>query len=136
MTRLQLAADGRRLEASHVLAVSPADVWDLLVDVRRWPEWSPIVRGVDATDVRVRTGTAGRIRVPGVWLPFEVTDCADRRWTWRIAGLSAAGHRVDELAENRCRVVFELPPTAVGYAPVCLRALERIESLLEDEPVR
>ncbi|AGB37281.1 SRPBCC family protein [Natronococcus occultus] len=136
MTRLQLAAGGRRLEASHVLSVPPEDVWDLLVDVRRWPEWSPIIRGVDATDGRVRTGTTGRIRVPGLWLPFAVTDRTDRRWTWRIAGVSATGHRVDELADDRCRVVFELPPTAVGYAPVCLRALERIESVLEDEPVR
>lgn len=136
MTRLQFASDGRRLEASHVLAVPPEDAWDLLVDVRRWPEWSPIVDGVDATDARVRTGTTGRIRVLGARLPFEVIDRTDRRWTWRVAGLSGTGHRVDALAENRCRVVFELSPTAVGYAPVCLRALERIESLLEDGSAR
>ncbi|MDG5820425.1 SRPBCC family protein [Natronococcus sp. A-GB7] len=133
MTRLQFAStpDGRRIEASHVLAARPAAAWELLVDTRRWPEWSPLISGVDATDARVRAGTTGRVRIPGTWLPFEVVDCTDRRWTWRVARISATGHRVDELAADRCRVVFELPLSGAGYAPVCLRALERIESLLE-----
>ncbi|WP_293030620.1 SRPBCC family protein [Natronococcus sp.] len=135
MTRLQLAStpDGRRLEASHVLAAPPAAAWELLVDTRRWPEWSPLISGVDATDACVRAGTTGRVRIPGAWLPFEVVDCTDRRWTWRVAGISATGHRVDELGADRCRVVFELPLSGTGYVPVCLRALERIEAVLEDE---
>lgn len=135
MTRLQVAStpDGRRLEASHVLSVRPETAWELLVDTRRWPEWSPVIEAVEATDRRVRTGTTGRVRVPSVWLPFDVTACAERRWTWRVARLSATGHRVDDLGEDRCRLVVELPLSAAGYAPVCLRALERIEALLEAE---
>jgi hypothetical protein len=135
MTRLQVAStpDGRRLEASHVLSAPPEAAWELLVDTRRWPEWSPLIEAVEATDRRVRAGTTGRVRVPGVWLPFTVTACADRRWTWRVARLPATGHRVDDLGADRCRLVFELPLRGAGYAPVCLRALERIETVLEAE---
>lgn len=135
MTRLQVAStpDGRRLEASHVFAAPPEEAWELLVDTQRWPEWSPLVTGVEATDRRVRTGTTGRVNLPGVWLPFEITSCADHRWTWQVARLPATGHRVDDLGDDRCRLVFELPLRASGYAPVSLRALERIETVLEEQ---
>ena len=135
MTRLQVAStpDGRRLEASHVFSAPPEEAWELLVDTQRWPEWLPLISGVEATDRRVRTGTTGRVSLPGVWLPFEITSCGDYRWTWQVARLPVTGHRVDDLDDDRCRLVFELPLRASGYAPVCLRALERIETLLEEE---
>jgi hypothetical protein len=70
----------------------------------------------------------------GLELPFRITACAPCRWTWRVERVPATGHRVDapasEDATDRCRVVFELPVLAAGYAPVCLRALARIESIL------
>ncbi|AXR81395.1 hypothetical protein AArcMg_1380 [Natrarchaeobaculum sulfurireducens] len=131
-----------------MIAAAPDDAWEVLVDTTRWPTWSPVIFGVDATDRYVRTGTSGRVRAPGVWLPFTgtsgrvrapgvwlpftVTDCRERSWTWRVAELPGATHRVDELGTDRCRVVFELPPASVGAAPVCLEALERIDAVLED----
>ncbi|SEQ37720.1 SRPBCC family protein [Natrinema salaciae] len=133
MTRVRTARtpDGRRLEVSHVLQVPATDAWDALVDTTRWPTWSPLLTGVEATDRRVRTGTTGRIRVPGVWLPFRITACTERRWTWRVTGIPAAGHRVDDLGAARCRIAFELPLGGAGYVPICLRSLENLESLLE-----
>lgn len=135
MTQLRPARtpDGRRLEASHVIAAPADEAWDLLVDTTRWPEWSPTIREVEATDRRIRNGTRGRVRVPGVWLPFRVThvDRSERRWKWRVAGLPGPVHRVDDLGPDRCRVTFELPLGAAGYAPVCLEALESIAAVLE-----
>ena len=132
MTSLRTAhtPDGRRLEASHVLEAPAGDAWELLVDTTRWPEWSPLVNGVESSDRRLRPGTTGRVRVSGVWVPFQIADCSDRRWTWRISGVPIAAHRVDDLGGDRCRIVFELPPHAVGSVPICLRALERLEALL------
>jgi hypothetical protein len=135
MTQLQVTStpDGRRLEASQVVS-APADVaWEYLVDTKRWPEWSLTISAVESSDRRIRAGTTGRVRVPGVWLPFEVTSCADRRWTWRVARMSATGHRVEDLGNGRSRFVFELPLRGAGYAPVCLRALERLDRLLDEE---
>ncbi|WP_049925522.1 SRPBCC family protein [Halopiger goleimassiliensis] len=135
MTRLRRTrtAAGRRLEGSQIVDVPADAAWDLFVDTTRWPEWSPIVSGVDASDRYVREGTTGRIRIPGAWVPFTVTDCRDRRWEWRVTGLPGSGHRVDDLGPERCRIVFELPTHAVGCAPICLEGLERMASILVEE---
>ncbi|TMT86234.1 SRPBCC family protein [Haloterrigena sp. H1] len=137
MTRVRTTQtpDGRRLEVSHVMAVPTGDAWDALIDTTTWPDWSPTIHGVESTDRRIRAGTTGRVRLPGVWVPFEITGCAERRWTWRVTGIPAAGHRVDDLGDGRCRVAFELPLHQAGYTPVSLRALENLETLLADEVV-
>jgi hypothetical protein len=127
--------DGRRLAVAREIAASQDDAWDLLTDTDRWPDWGPSVRGVVCDRRYIEAGTTGRVRVPGgLELPFRITACGPYRWTWRVARIPATGHRVDAPADGeateRCRVVFELPVLAAGYAPVCLRALARIESIL------
>jgi hypothetical protein len=70
----------------------------------------------------------------GIWLPFAVATCRDYRWTWRVARVPATGHFVEPaegIKKGTCRVGFELPLYAVGYAPVCRRALDRIADLAE-----
>ncbi|SIR86942.1 SRPBCC family protein [Natronorubrum thiooxidans] len=137
MTRLQAAQtpDGHRLEVSQVLSVPADDAWDVLVDTAQWPEWIPLVTGVESTDRRIESGTSGRVQVSGVWVPFRITDCSrsDRRWSWRVTRVPVATHRVEALSADRCRVVFELPLHAVGSVPLSLRALESLESVLEGE---
>jgi hypothetical protein len=142
--RLGRTPDGRRLELASEIDASPAAAWDLLVDTRRWPEWGPSVRAVDCEDERIGAGSTGRVRIPGgLRVPFEVdafsplpADPAEGdagRWTWRVARIPATGHRVEALPDS-VRVVFELPVLAAGYAPVCWRALDRIDHLLEPNP--
>jgi len=128
--------EGRRLCVSREIPVSRDRAWDVLTDTDQWPSWGPSVRGVEASDRYIERGTTGRVKTPvGIRVPFEITDCADRRWTWRVAKIPATGHRVDEVEDDReggeaCRVVFEVPLLAGGYVPVCQRALERIEAIL------
>lgn len=127
---------GPRLEASHVLEADPDTAWDLLVDTRRWLEWAPTVTDVEASHRRIEAGTTGCIRVqPGVWVPFTITACdsSERRWAWNVARLPAAAHRVDNLGSDRCRIAFELRPFATVNAPLCLRALDRMDALLSDD---
>ncbi|KTG10514.1 polyketide cyclase [Haloprofundus marisrubri] len=129
--------DGRRLLVSRLVDAPAERVWELLVETRHWSAWGPSVDDVEPADTRVRAGTTGRVRVAGVgvWIPFEVTSrSADElrgtyRWTWRVAGIPATGHRVESTGENRCRVGFEIPLLAAGYAAVCTVALRRIERL-------
>ena len=128
--------DGRRICVSREIPVSRGRAWDVLTDTDRWPAWGPSVRAVESSERYIQQGTTGRVKTPvGLWVPFEITGCADYRWTWRVARIPATGHRVDsverEHSENEaCRVVFEIPLLAGGYVPVCRRALERIESLV------
>ncbi len=132
---LERTPNGRRLVVAREMAADREAAWDLLTDTHRWPDWGPSVRGVECDRRYIEAGTTGRVRVPGgLRVPFEITACAPYRWTWRIARIPATGHRVgapaDGDATGGCRVAFEVPVLAAGYAPVCLRALERIESLL------
>lgn len=130
--------DGRRIEVDRRIDAAPASAWELLVTPDRWPEWGPSVRAVDCAVERISEGTTGRVRIPGgLWIPFEITtyreptDSRAGRWGWRVAKIPATGHRVESVGRG-CRVVFEIPLAAAGYAVVCSRALDRIEELLAD----
>lgn len=120
----------RRLVVDRTVDV-PADVvWEVLVDTERWPEWGPSVSAVECDERHIQAGTVGRVRTPiGLALPFEITACETYRWTWRVAGVPATGHRIEALGPDRCRVSFDLSPLAAGYVPICQRALERIARL-------
>jgi len=115
-TATERTSSGRRLVVSRHVAADRDAVWRLLTDTERWPDWGPSVTDADADERYIRTGTTGRVRLPvGLWIPFEVTTCDDYRWTWRVARIPATGHRV-ERAGGGCRVGFELPLYAAGYA--------------------
>lgn len=128
---LERTPDGRRFAVSRGIATDRDTCWDLLTDTRRWPEWGPSVRDVDCAERYVSSGTTGHVRtVGGVRLPFEITTCEDYRWTWTIGRIPATGHRVE--GNRPCRIVFEVPPLAAGYVPVCGKALRRLASLADD----
>jgi len=130
---IERSPDGRRLVVDRFVAADRDAVWELLRDTRRWPEWGPSVSDVRSTDRLIQAGTTGEVQVAGgPWVPFEISTCADYRWTWRVAKIPATGHRVDP-APGGCRVVFEIPLLAAGYAVVCERALRRIERLATGE---
>jgi hypothetical protein len=124
----QRTPDGRRLVVEREIAAPAGDCWDLLIDTTRWPEWGPSVEAVDCDRQYIEAGTTGRVQtVGGVWLPFEITACRDRRWTWRVARVPATGHRVR--GEDPCQVGFELPLLAASYAVVCVRALDTLAAM-------
>ncbi len=130
------------------IAAPSERAWDLLVDVRRWPEWGPSVAEArldrtspsgEGTDDRGRggrhrigSGSTGQVRpVVGPWIRFEVTTFVQgRSWSWRVAGVPATRHRVEALGADRCRVGFGVPVWAAPYAAVCVLALRRIDHAL------
>jgi uncharacterized protein YndB with AHSA1/START domain len=129
---LERTPDGRRLVVSRTIDAPADDAWKLLTDTERWPDWGPSVRGVESSRRVIDGETSGRVKLPGgIWLPFEITSCVNRRWTWEVARVPATGHFVDEHGAG-CRVGFEMSVLAGGYAPVCARALGHIERLLTD----
>ncbi|HEX2576259.1 MAG TPA: hypothetical protein VHK88_07905 [Aquihabitans sp.] len=100
------------------------------------PEWGPTVAAARIDDggdgTRIRPGARGAIRPPvGPWIPFRVTAFVPGvSWAWRVAGVPATAHRVEDLGDGRCRVGFRVPLVAAPYAAVCAVALRRIEALL------
>jgi hypothetical protein len=135
--------DGRRLVVARSIDAPAETVWRVLTDTARWPEWGPSIAAVECPDRFITTGSRGHVETvsPGTLLPglpggglrvpFRVTSCADHRWTWRVAGVPATGHRVESRGEN-CRAAFEIPLLAAAYAPVCRRALVAIERIARD----
>ncbi|ADQ67388.1 polyketide cyclase/dehydrase [Halogeometricum borinquense DSM 11551] len=130
---VERTSDGRRLVVTRELDAPADDAWDVLVETRTWPEWGPSVTAVRGPD-RISAGVTGEVQIAGLglWVPFEVTtfDADARRWTWTVARVPATGHRVEALGDCRCRVGFEIPLLASGYAPVCKRALSKIDRLV------
>jgi uncharacterized protein YndB with AHSA1/START domain len=122
----------RTLSFDMHLDAPASQVWHLITDTRRWPQWGPSVRAVDCAERFIRAGARGRVRTPlGVWVPFVIEAFEpERYWDWRVAGLPATGHRVEPRGPSRCTLCFTVPIWAAAYGPVCWIALGRIKQLL------
>ena len=123
----------RYLEVSQNIDAAAGEVWELIIDTTRWPQWGPSVRAVECADRYIRQGSRGRVQTSvGLWSNFEVTNFeSGRYWSWRVGGLQATGHRVEPLDASRSCLVFEVPILAAPYAMVCKIALDRIARLVE-----
>ena len=128
----------RRIQVARTIDAPAAAAWDVLVDVRAWPEWGPTVRSASVDDggVRIRAGATGTLTtLVGVPLAFEITEWVDgERWAWNVARLPATGHTVRSVAPDRCEVAFDVPVLAAPYAAVCRVALGRIAALVTGSP--
>jgi len=130
---LRRTPGGRRWVVAAGVDAPAERVWDLLIDTERWPEWGPTVAAVDSPARRIGPGATGRIEVRvGVRVPFEVRgfDESEMRWHWDVARVPATGHHV-AATDDGCRVEFEIPLAAGGYAPVCRRACRNVARLAE-----
>ncbi len=121
------------LEVGESINGAASEVWHLIIDTARWPEWGPSVRAVECADRYIRQGSRGRVQTSvGLWVTFQITAYRrERYWAWRVGGLRATGHRVEPLGESRSRLVFEVPVLASPYVVVCKMALARIRRLVE-----
>jgi hypothetical protein len=119
------------MDVAGELDMTAERAWELLSNTSHWPAWGPSVAAVEPAGVRVEPGLRGWVRtVAGFPLPFEITTVVPgRSWRWRVAGLTATGHRVEPLGPGRCRVVFEVPAWAAPYGMVCRVALKRLAGL-------
>ncbi len=111
---------------------APAEVmWELLVDVRRWPEWGPTIRHATLATSRLELASSGTVRtVIGLELSFEVTSFDEgRSWSWSVAGCPATDHVVEARGPEASRVAFGVPWIAWPYLVVCRVALRRLETL-------
>lgn len=122
----------RTIEVSRDYRAPCLQLWDLITDTSRWPEWGPSVRAVECPDRVIRKGSRGRVRTAlGTWAGFVITDFEEgRSWSWTVMGVPATGHRVEPAGSGMCRLVFEVPILVSAYAVVCKIALDRIEEIL------
>ena len=108
-----MSRHGSNLSRSVDIDAPPERVWAVMVDVTRWPEWTPSVtqiRRLDAGPLAV--GARARIHqprlLPAVW---EVSDFLEgRRFTWVTSspGVRVSASHVIEPTTDGSRVVLSL----------------------------
>jgi len=84
------------------ISAAPERVWQVIIDVESWPEWTKSMTTVKRLDDGpFRVGSRARIKQPGlpnlVWQVTGITEGTEFTWVTRSAGVDAtATHRVDE----------------------------------------
>lgn len=95
------------------IAAPPQRVWEVLVDVGRWPEWTPTMLGVERLDAGpFQVGSRAKVRQPrlpqAVW---QVTDLVDgRSFVWEATGpglRTIARHQVVDDG-NGCEITLSI----------------------------
>src|SRR5690242_19461081 len=92
------------------IAAPPHRVWDVMIDVERWPEWTSSVTSVEVLDGGpLRVGSRARIRQPrlaaAVWTVTTIEPGRYFEWRSVLPGLtSIGGHRVEAQGSDRSRV--------------------------------
>ncbi len=85
-------------------------VWDVLIDVERWPDWSPTMTSVKRLETGLfRPGSSARIKQPrlpeAVWRVSALVPQTSFIWSTRSRGVTTvARHTVAERAEGGTRV--------------------------------
>lgn len=93
------------------------EVWSVLADVTRWPDWTPTMNEVRLLEGD-RLGAAGSAEVRQPKLPkavWKVTEFDDgRRFAWAAGGPgvhTVGDHVVEPLGADRCRVRLGIETT-------------------------
>lgn len=104
-----------RYSSTIFLPVDPAVAYDVIADVRRWPDWLDTVEELtpleeDADPIVV--GRQVRIRQPklpaAVWTVTEVFAGHHFTWENRAPGLRIVGTHVAEVADGGCVVTLAI----------------------------
>ena len=112
----------------HITA-SPQTVWDVTIDVERWPQWTPTVTSVAIlTDKPLRLGSIARIKQPmQKTADWVVTDFINERlfaWETRRAGLHMKG--IHEMAADGAGTINTLRVEAHGILAILLWPVLRL----------
>lgn len=102
-----------QIEARSESGASPEDVFAVLADHERWPEWFPSVKAVTVIGAASGVGARRRVSVPGLTVDeeFIVWEPGVR---WTFTGLAAKPGILRSLIED-CR----LEPLPSGGTSIC-----------------
>jgi uncharacterized protein YndB with AHSA1/START domain len=99
-------------------------VWEVLVDVERWPDWSPSMTSVERLEPGMfRPGSTARIKQPrlplAVWRVTELVPQRSFTWSTHSRGVTTvARHTVSAREEGGTRALGEVDQ----YGPLALLA--------------
>jgi uncharacterized protein YndB with AHSA1/START domain len=112
-----------KFETTVQIDAPPDIVWDTLIDVDHWPEWTDSIQQVTWLDgTTLKSGNRVRIKQPGmpslVWEVSEFEPDASFAWKCASPGVTTLGtHMVMKTADDRSSVTFGIHQSGV-LAPI------------------
>jgi len=122
---------------STTIRAQRSDVWNVLKDVKRWPEWTPTVASVVALDNdALMAGGRYRIKQPGlataVWKVTDVDGKKGFTWESRSPGLRlTASHALEGIGPTSVTLTFTLEGPLARF--VAWLAGKKIQAYLDQE---
>ncbi|MEV7331582.1 SRPBCC family protein [Micromonospora sp. NPDC093244] len=113
-----------RFEAGTEIDATPEQVWAVLTDVRRWPEWTASVSRAERGEPGPLTvGATARLTQPrlrpAVWRVTELTEGRAFTWVSATSGVLTRGeHRLLPLPDGRTRVELAIDQSGPLAGPV------------------
>ncbi len=103
-----------RLEVTRTINAPPERVWQVLVDVQRWPGWTPSMKSLQFVEGNELSPNARvRIQQPrlpaAVWTVTQVEPGSYFEWQASGPGIhTVAGHRATAAGEGQTTVTLTL----------------------------
>ena len=125
------------LQHTITIAAPPERVWEVLVDVERWPERIPTVDSVERLDEGpFAVGSSARLRQPklpeAVWTVTELTDGVSYTWESKSPGVLGVASHVVEPHPEGARLTLALdvsgPLAGLGWLMTKARAKRYVET--------
>jgi uncharacterized membrane protein len=97
-------------KTTHI-AAPPDIVWNVMVDVERWPEWTPSIKTVRKLDAGpLKVGSRARIKqpklLPAVWTVTRFNAGHSFTWVSGVPGLHTVGYHAIKPAGDGCEVTL------------------------------
>jgi hypothetical protein len=101
----------KSFETSTVIHAAPTDIWAILTDAARWPEWNTTIDGIDGQIVPGGQVTVRAKASPGRAFPVKVSEFEPgRRMVW------TAGMPLGLFKGERTFTLTEQPGGGVQFA--------------------
>ncbi|THV42176.1 SRPBCC family protein [Glycomyces buryatensis] len=115
-----------RYEHSLLISAPASVVWDLTVDIERWPDFTPTMQHIELLDpAPLGVGGRARIKQPmqpkAIWTVTEFEPGSRLVWETRHRGLTLAGaHLVEDVDGDTCRNTLSVEATGRAAGPFTL----------------
>jgi carbon monoxide dehydrogenase subunit G len=102
-------------ETRILINASPAEVWEVLADIRNWPTWAPTVTSVTTTATDLVVGTAAELKQPkiptAIWTVTSVKPERGFTWSSRSNGVVTTAEHELHPRDSGTEVVLRITHT-------------------------